>query len=90
MDKTKDKTYDKANETVDGKIYEDCNFKQCTLIYKGGELPQMTRCNFTNCDWQFQEGAARTLVFMSNLYHGGAKNVVDGFIARLTGQSNAA
>lgn len=90
MSKLSGKALDKANEVVDGKEYVDCKFNQCTLIYKGGEIPKMTKCQFTNCDWQFQESAARTLVFMANLYHGGAQHVIDGFIQRITGKTAAA
>jgi len=90
METIKGKTFDKSNEIVDGKNYEDCTFKQSTLIFKGGAIPNMTRCNFTNCDWQFQDAAARTLLFMSNLYHGGAKHVIDGFVQRITQMAPAA
>ena len=87
MEKVKGTTFDKQNVVVDGKEFEDCTFRQCTLIYKGGDLPQLLRCNIAGtCDWQFQEAAGRTLLFISKLYHGGAKAYIEGFIQGLMSQ----
>ncbi len=30
----------------------------------------MSGCRFDDCNWQFEEAAERTLVFMRHLYHG--------------------
>ena len=56
-------------ETVDGNTYIRCEFKNCRLEYKGGELPHFTECRFENCVWSVADAAGRTLRFLRRQWH---------------------
>jgi hypothetical protein len=80
------KTFTQATETIDGKHYVDCRFENCKLIYRGGGIPRITGCHFENCQWQFEDAAERTLLFMRQLYHGmgaGGAQLVEATLAQL-------
>jgi hypothetical protein len=64
------KTVSHATEVIDGNQYNNCRFENCTMVYRGGEIPHITGCQFDNCSWQFDGAAERTLLFMRQLYHG--------------------
>lgn len=55
---------------LDGDMYKQCEFRQCTLVYSGGELPGFQNCNFYDVTWKFEGAAERTLSFLSLFYHG--------------------
>jgi hypothetical protein len=80
------KTFSHASETIDGNIYTDCRFDNCKLVYRGGEMPRISGCHFENCQWQFEDAAERTLVFLRQLYHGmgpGGAQLVEATLAQL-------
>jgi len=64
-------TFEKCTEILDGNQYKACEFRNCTLIYRGGSLPQMHYCHFSECSWKFEAAADRTIAFLKGLYHGG-------------------
>lgn len=49
---------------VDGEKYLDCEFRQCLLIYCGGELPQFDGSFLNDCNWKFEDAALRTICFL--------------------------
>lgn len=66
---------------IDDKIWIDCNFNACTLIYSGGRF-SMDGCSFIECTWLVAEHAARTTMFMRCLCNerempGGTKLVAE-------------
>jgi hypothetical protein len=80
------KSFSNASETIDGNIYTDCRFDNCKLVYRGGEMPRISGCHFENCQWQFEDAAERTLVFLRQLYHGmgpGGAQLVEATLAQL-------
>jgi hypothetical protein len=73
-------------EIIDGNQYNDCTFDRCKIIYRGGPLPSIESCSFSNCTWHFEEGAERTLIFLKMLYHGmgeGGPALVDSAIDQI-------
>jgi hypothetical protein len=56
---------------LDGNEYIDCQFESCQLIYKGGELPRLNRCQFVRCSWHLEDAAQRTIRFLRSIYHSG-------------------
>jgi hypothetical protein len=70
---------------LDGNDYEGCTFQDCRLIYEGGELPSLFRCEFYAFSFQFRGAADNTLVFLASLYRagGGFQDLVDATIHRL-------
>jgi hypothetical protein len=69
--------YSSCDEVLDGKEYHACEFQNCQLIYRGGEVPILDGCRFAGCKWRFDDSAGRTLGFLSAMYHGGLKKDVE-------------
>jgi hypothetical protein len=79
-------TKSKTTEVIDGNQYTECRFENCQLVYRGGEIPRISRCHFENCTWQFEEAAERTLLFLKFLYHGmgiGGKELIEATVAAI-------
>lgn len=66
----KTETFENRSIVLDGNDYEDCTFRNCTLIYQGGASPKLLNNYLENCTWQFQDAAERTVNFLKGLYHG--------------------
>jgi hypothetical protein len=77
--------YTHENVNLDGERFEDCEFRQCRLIYSGGEAPVFERCKFDACDWRFEGPAARTLAHLKAIWGAGAKPFVQSLIKEITG-----
>jgi hypothetical protein len=62
-----------ADETVvlDGNEFVRCEFSNCKMVYKGGELPKLQRCHFLQCSWHLEDAARRTVLFFKGIYHSG-------------------
>ena len=77
----------RTHETVslDGEHFEDCEFRQCRLVYAGGTPPSFTGCRFDNCEWKFEGAAANTLAHLKVVWGAGAKAFVQGLIKEITG-----
>jgi hypothetical protein len=75
------------HETVvlDGEFYSDCEFRDCRLIYRGGEVPHFENCRFEECDWKFEDAAARTLAQLKLVWAVGGKAPVQAMIKEITG-----
>ena len=75
-----------TRETVqlDGETFYDCDFQKCRLVYAGGEAPVFTQCRFEDCDWKFEESAARTLEHMKAVWNAGGKQQLQGLIKEIT------
>lgn len=68
---------------IDNQDFSGCQFNNCQVVYAGGELPNMSHCNFINSNFFFDDAAARTLILLQRIYHGmgdgGKKQVEDIF-----------
>jgi hypothetical protein len=75
------------HETVvlDGESFADCEFRDCRLVYNGGEPPSFSQCRFDDCDWKFEDAAARTLAFLKVVWGAGGKAPVQAMIKEITG-----
>jgi hypothetical protein len=75
------------HETVylDGEVFADCEFRDCRLIYSGGETPVFENCRFDKCEWIFDEAASRTLAHMKSVWAAGGKAPVQALIKEITG-----
>jgi hypothetical protein len=56
---------------LDGNDFVQCEFENCKMIYKGGELPKLQHCRFTRCTWQLEDAARRSVLFLKSIYHSG-------------------
>lgn len=82
--------YDKhsfANQSVelDGNEFYACEFKNCKLTYRGGQPPNIVDCSFNGFQINFEGCAATTLAFMSTLYHGGFKPIMEATFDNIRG-----
>jgi hypothetical protein len=80
------KTFTGATEVIDGNHYTDCRFENCTLVYRGGDIPHINGCQFDSCLWHFDGAAERTLIFMRQVYHGmgaGGRQLIEATMQQL-------
>jgi hypothetical protein len=75
-----------SHETValDGAVFEDCEFRDCRMVYSGGEAPVFSNCKFHSCDWKFEDAAARTLAQLKLVWGLGGKAPVQALIKDIT------
>jgi hypothetical protein len=70
----------KQTIAVDGNRYEACVFRDCTLIYAGGNLPSFVNCTFRNVKLQVDDQALNTTLYLQSLFKSGlsyaAENVL--------------
>ncbi len=73
-------TFENKLIRIDGNQYIGCVFQSCTLQYGGFGDVKLKGCQFKKCSWSFVDAAARTVQFMSSLYHGageGGKDLIE-------------
>jgi hypothetical protein len=70
---------------LDGEVFSDCEFRDCRMIYSGGEPPVFDNCRFDKCEWIFEDAAARTLAHMKSVWAVGGKAPVQALIKEITG-----
>jgi len=75
------------HETVllDGETFTDCEFRDCRLVYAGGEPPSFIGCRFDGCEWKYEDAAARTLAHLQQVWAAGGKASVQALIKDITG-----
>jgi hypothetical protein len=75
------------HETVslDGEVFQRCEFRDCRLVYSGGEPPQFDDCKFDACEWKFEGPATQTLAHLRVMWNAGAKAPIQAVIKQITG-----
>lgn len=76
--------YNHETVQLDGETFSDCEFRDCRLVYAGGEPPQFRGCSFIGCDWKYDEAAARTLAHLKLVWSVGGKSSVQALIKDIT------
>ncbi|SIO60095.1 hypothetical protein SAMN05444166_6265 [Singulisphaera sp. GP187] len=66
-----DETFTGETVVLDGKVYRECAFVQCILVFRG-EAPFTLTGNMVDatCRWRFEGAAALTASAMKSIYHG--------------------
>jgi hypothetical protein len=72
---------------VDSSIFDKCKFKNCTLIFEGGDPPSFVNCNFDNTNFAFTKAAGNTLQFLANLYKGSFRVIAEDAIDTIRGRN---
>ena len=72
--------------SIDGGSFYSCQFNRCTLVYSGLMPTTMEGCTFDACSWEFSGPASNTLAFMTALYAGGAKDLIENTLRNICGQ----
>jgi hypothetical protein len=80
-----DTIYNHETVLLDGETFDACEFRDCRMVYAGGEPPVFAQCRFDNCDWRFDEVAGNTLTYLKTLWTVGQKATVQGLIKEVTG-----
>ena len=86
MTKHVNEKFTKEPIAFDGNDYDGCQFDECEIVYSGGTLPKLTNNSFKNCGWAFDDAAARTIQFMTGLYAGGARELIEGTLENIRGK----
>lgn len=47
--------------------FEDVQFINCKIVYRGGRAPSMIRCDLIDCEWIFEGPALNTVGFLRGL-----------------------
>lgn len=76
--------YNHETVVMDGETFSACEFRDCRLVYSGGEPPRFENCRFDNCDWRLEGPAAHTLSHLRGMWNAGAKPAVQGLIKEIT------
>ena len=76
--------YNHETVALDGEEFRDCEFRDCRLVYLGGEPPKFHGCSFVGCDWRYDDAAARTLAHLKLVWSVGGKSSVQALIKDIT------
>jgi hypothetical protein len=77
--------FDNSKVLLDGNDFTACEFRNCTLIYNGGEM-RMSENRFTECLWKFGGGALRTIQLLRDIHASpGGKELVEQVIDQIRG-----
>ena len=83
MSKFEGQTFKNEAIKLDGNEYTNCTFEKCELIYAGYGSVSLAGNEFIGCKWTFIDSAQRTIQFMTALYHGGAKELIEKTIENI-------
>lgn len=62
---------------LDGATFINCKFEGCRLTYSGILPVTLAQNEFNDCTWEFSGPAQNTIGFMTQLYTGGAKELIE-------------
>ena len=77
-------TYNHETVVLDGETFADCEFRDCRLVYAGGQPPIFTQCRFDGSEWKYDDAAARTLAHLKIVWNVGGKASVQSLIKDIT------
>lgn len=75
--KSESTTFSNQPVDLDDNEFISCRFEKCNLVYRGGKPPSLVNCSFGEFRISFEGAAADTLSFITALYHGGFKAVIE-------------
>jgi hypothetical protein len=70
-------TFKKQRICLDGASFQNCTFEECELIYSGLMPTVLQNNTMRDCRWQFAGPAQNTMGFLTMLYGGGAKDLIE-------------
>lgn len=76
--------YNHETVALDGQAFSNCEFRECRLVYAGGEVPTFSNCRFDACEWKFDDAAAATLAYLKAMWGLGEKSTVQALIKDIT------
>jgi hypothetical protein len=69
---------------LDHNEFRNCVFHNCTAVYRGGNPPTITGCEFHNCKFSFADSAARTLAYLTSMHQRGFREIVEQVLKNVT------
>jgi len=81
-------------EVLDGKEHRACEFRNCTLIYRGGQF-SLIQCQLSGNTFQFEGAAWNTLDFLRCIYNNypdgpeTLETILDAIVRRRPGPARA-
>ena len=76
--------YNHETVVLDGEEFDDCEFRDCRLVYAGGKPPKFAGCRIDGCEWKYEDAAARTLAHLKVVWGAGGKAAVQALIKEIT------
>ncbi len=76
--------YNHETVPLDGEAFRGCEFRDCRMVFSGGESPRFENCTFVDCDWRLEDAAARTLAHMQAVWNAGGKASIQALIKEIT------
>ena len=75
----RDKTFRNERVELDGKMFHNCEFDNCELVFTGDRPPTFSDNRFVDTVFVMTDHATRTLYLLSNIYHAGegGKEIVE-------------
>lgn len=61
------RVFDNRPIPLDGRTFQNCYFRNCKLIYRGGTPPSFVNCEFSANEFRFLAQAGNTLSFLQSL-----------------------
>jgi hypothetical protein len=77
-------TYSHETVVLEAETFSSCEFRDCRLVYAGGEPAVLSDCKFVDCEWKLDEAAVRTLAHLKLMWLAGAKGQVQALIKDIT------
>jgi hypothetical protein len=77
-------TYSHETVLMEAETFSNCEFRDCRLVYTGGEPAILNNCKFVDCEWKLDDAAARTLAHLKLMWSAGAKGPVQALIKDVT------
>jgi hypothetical protein len=77
-------TFNHETVALDAERFSDCAFRDCRMVFSGGEPPVFDNCSFADCEWLFENAAANTLAHLKTLWAVGGKAPVQALIRTIT------
>ena len=77
-------TYSHETVILEAETFSSCEFRDCRLVYTGGEPATLTDCKFVDCEWKLEDAAARTLAHLKLMWSAGGKGPVQALIKDIT------
>jgi hypothetical protein len=70
MNKISNNSYSGQSVTLDNMHFDNCDFDDYKLVFRGTALFGMVNCRFYGCQWMLDGNAAITIQFLKLMYRG--------------------
>ncbi|XOV87797.1 MAG: hypothetical protein ACFHX7_23055 [Pseudomonadota bacterium] len=76
----KNESFEDQRINLDGKMFHNCEFSNCELVFSGDRPPTFSDNRYIECKFILTGAATRTIYLLSNIYHAGegGREVVNG------------